>query len=56
MPADAAVAEQKIKFPGKTDLLNTCRKKCEEITDRLYPESGPEKKHGHTDRKQGSSI
>ncbi|MEI7811868.1 MAG: hypothetical protein WCJ01_05510, partial [Ignavibacteria bacterium] len=43
MPADATVADQKIKYPNDIDLLNTCREKCEEIIDILYPESGLEK-------------
>lgn len=36
---DATVAEHAIKYPNDLDLLNDSRKACEEIIDRLYPQS-----------------
>jgi len=36
---DATVAEHAIKYPNDLDLLNDCRKSCEEIIDNLYLQS-----------------
>jgi len=36
---DATVAEHAIKYPNDLDLLNDCRKACEEIIDLLYKQS-----------------
>lgn len=44
MLVDATVADQKIPYPNDINLLNECRRQCEEIIDSIYPESGLKKK------------